>query len=444
MTFRPISAGGGLPALVLSALFLAACAPLGAPDEDHSDPVGPESGFTFAGRGSAFEALDRLCAGPSHADDGPSRTSPTPDASVPPAIAELQRQVADVRGLDFLDPVEPESIASTEMSVRVRGQVRDALEGSLVDDRSRAWVTIGVVPEGTDLRKVYSDLLAGQVIGYYDPASEELVFTGSAEPSPMERFTLAHELTHALDDQHFDLSRLDDIGERCREEQYAAGLAAVEGSAMRTSLDVVAQHFTSEEQMEIFGGSLGTGTGIPPGTPPFVVGEMLFPYLDGMTFMMSVSGEGGNGAVDDVLADLPVSTEQILHPELRGVDEPTRVDIPDLGRRVGPGWRDLDVMQVGEDWISRMLELELPGSEAREAAAGWDGGIYRAWSSGERTAVALSTVWDSEQDAAAFSTALSAWAGDRPVRVARDGDRVDALFASEEATLESFVAVARG
>ncbi len=428
---------------MLVALILAACTPTGpATPGSPSGSIIPESGFTFEGRGSAFEALARLCPPPS--DDGGGASGPKPEAGgpVPPAIAEAQQQVSDVRELEFLDPVDAEPIGSPEMATRVRGQVKDALEGDLIDHRSRAWETMGVVPEGTDLRKVYAELFAGQVLGYYDPASEKLVFTGSDDPSPLERFTLLHELTHALEDQHFDISRVDDLDRRCRDEAFAAGLAAVEGSAMLTSLSVVSERFTSPERMEIFDDALAADGGIPPGTPPFVAGELIFPYLDGMTFIMAVSGDGGNAAVDDVLTDLPVSTEQVLHPELLGRDAPRRVDIPDLGTRAGSGWHDLDVMEVGEDWISRMLELELPADQAREAAAGWDGGTYRAWSSGDRTAVALSTVWDSEHEATAFDDALRSWAGDRSVAVAQNGDRVDAVFASDNATLDAFVAVA--
>ncbi len=446
MTPRPPSAAVRLAALIGVVVLLVSCTPSVRPvgGGDPSASASPAAGFAFRGKGSAFEALDRLCPKPVRDEDSPLPTSGSRGGRTTGSVNELQRQVADVRGLEFLDGVEVDSVSAAEMADRVRADVRDALRGSPVDRRSRAWETIGVVPAGTDLRTVYEELLAGQVIGYYDPATEELVFTGSDDPSALERFTLAHELTHALEDQHFDLSRLDELTNRCREEAYAAGLAAVEGSAMRTSLDVVAEHFTTEERMEIFGEGLGADPGIPEGTPPFVVGELLFPYLDGMAFIMGVSGDDGNAAVDDVLTHLPVSTEQVLHPELLGVDVPRRADIPDLGSRVGEGWHDLDVMEIGEDFLTRMLELELPADRAREAAAGWDGGVYRAWSSGDRTAVAMSTLWDSDREAAAFAAALRAWTGDRPAAVSQTGDRVDVLFASDGVTLSAFLAVADG
>ena len=76
-----------------------------------------------------------------------------------------------------------------------------------------------------------------------------------------------------------------------------------------------------------------------------------------------------NGA----LKRFPVSTEQVLHPDRFPSDRPTAVDVLDLSDELGPGWGDLDVMEVGEAWLSTMLGLRLSSSVAEGAAAGWDG-----------------------------------------------------------------------
>ena len=110
--------------------------------------------------------------------------------------------------------------------------------------------------------------------------------------------------------------------------------------------------------------------------------------------------------VDRALITFPVSTEQILHPERWPHDTPQPVDVPDLGPALGAGWRDLDVMTVGEAWLRLMLELRLDAGEAEPAAAGWDGGLYRAWTDGSRTAVVLRTVWDTPEDAQQFADAM--------------------------------------
>jgi hypothetical protein len=97
-------------------------------------------------------------------------------------------------------------------------------------------------------------------------------------------------------------------------------------------------------------------------------------------------------------------------------------------------------MTVGEAWLKLALGLRLGASEAAAAAAGWDGGTYRAWTDGERAAVVLSTVWDSERDASEFATAMTAWLDegeDAGIVVGPDGTSVDVLFASDAATLNA-------
>ncbi|HJY33047.1 MAG TPA: hypothetical protein VJ573_09115, partial [Actinomycetota bacterium] len=78
------------------------------------------------------------------------------------------------------------------------------------------------------------------------------------------------------------------------------------------------------------------------------------------------------------------------------------------------------------------------GSQAGAAAAGWDGGTYRAWSNGTDTAVELSTVWDTAHDAEEFAASMGEWIeqGDGSATVLDpEGKAVTVLFASDAATL---------
>jgi hypothetical protein len=139
---------------------------------------------------------------------------------------------------------------------------------------------------------------------------------------------------------------------------------------------------------------------------------------------------------------LPVSTEQILHPERYPSDMPQPVTVPDLAGRLGPAWSDLYIEDVGEDWLRVLLELRLSSVEAEDAAAGWDGARYRAWTDGTHTAVLLESVWDTLGDASEFAGTLRTWAGSRPVLVELDGQRVNGMFGSDGATLSGLRAAA--
>ena len=162
-----------------------------------------------------------------------------------------------------------------------------------------------------------------------------------------------------------------------------------------------------------------------------------------MRFISALEARGGLDAVDEAFVDLPTSTEQIIHPERYPNDVPTPVDVPDLSAELGPGWEDLDAMAIGEAWLQTALGLRLDGSEASTAAAGWDGGTYRAWSDGTATAVELSTVWDTPRDAEEFAASMNEWIdqGDGSAQVLEpDGKSVTVLFASDQATLQTLEA----
>ena len=154
--------------------------------------------------------------------------------------------------------------------------------------------------------------------------------------------------------------------------------------------------------------------------------------------MTAMAGRDGTDGIDQALRPFPVSTEQVMHPERYPCDVPQPLDIADLSARLGAGWKDLDVMQVGEEFLREMLRLRLDSDEADAAADGWDGGLYRAWTDGAHTAVVLATVWDTPDDAAAFAQASRDWldAGDTSGDVVAERDRVSLVFSDDPAALE--------
>jgi hypothetical protein len=302
--------------------------------------------------------------------------------------------------------------------------------------RTIAWRTIGVIGPGDDLREALLSFGEGQVAGFYNAQNGELVFRSSGDIGLEERFTLAHELTHAIDDQHFDLRRIDTLAAQCRDEEIEGALGAVEGSAQYFATQVLTTHPPSFEDIAAGLGDVLVTEGAPADVPPFVTSLAYFPYTAGQAFVTSLFEAGGQAAVDAALRRWPPSTEQILHPERYPADRPTPVDVPDVGRALGSVWGDLDVMQIGEEWLREMLSLRLDRSVAEEAAAGWDGGGYRAWSDKEAAAVVVRTVWDTGADATAFAAAVNRWlaAGDDAAKVRLDGVLVDIAFASDART----------
>ncbi|HXF36461.1 MAG TPA: hypothetical protein VNO17_04690, partial [Actinomycetota bacterium] len=374
--------------------------------------------------GSAYAALRALCRRPPAARErAPGGGGPTP-----PAIAEVERHVEEVRGLTYRRPVEVDAVTQEELVRRLEGSLHRSFPAGLYRRRSLAWATIGVISPGASIRAEVEEFASGQVVGFYVPTSGQLAYIGSERPTPFQRVVLAHELTHALDDQHFHLERLDRLEARCRDEALGAAIGVVEGSAQYFSILYARRFLSVEEQLGLASEALPAVGDVER----FIVELQSWPYVAGMAFVGALAERGGTRAVNAALRRFPVSTEQVIHPERYPNDAPRVVDVPDLSAALGEGWKDLDVMEVGEAWLRIMLGLRIDDATARAAASGWDGGIYRAWSHGRDAAVVLDTVWDRAVDAREFADALRSWIGPgQAAAVTAAGERVRAVFATE-------------
>ena len=388
-----------------------------SPSSDHSrspeqSPVQVRTGPT-----TALQAMKRLCIQPKVV------SPPVTFRKTPPEIAEVESEVEQVRELRYRRRVNVEPVTDAEIDRRLRDYFAAAYPKRFYARRTEAWATIGAIPKGIGILEALNRYQQGQVLGFYNSQNEELVYTGDAHLTRIEQFVLAHELTHAIDDQHFDLDRLDRISQTCDDERFLASLGVVEGSANYFATQVVFR-FPIQETGDLGGG----GT---TGVPALIQEVQAYPYTSGQSFVDSLADDGGPAAVNEALEQFPRTTEQVLHPSKFRGDEPTRVDVPDFGPTFGAGWKDLDVMLVGELWLKALLNTRLDQPTAEWAAAGWDGGIYRAWSDGKDVAVILRTSWDTREDATEFASALRGWLGDGTgVVMDAEAKTVDAGFAS--------------
>ena len=398
-------------------------------------PTAPPSGGVEVKTGptTAVQAMRRLCI-PADIEADPVKKVPTPAA-----IAEVEHQVETVRGLTYDRPVNIEPITAREMDRRLSDYFDAYYPKRFYARRSDAWATIGAIPRDVGILEALNNYQQGQVLGYYNSQNEELVYTGDAELDRIEHFVLAHELTHAIDDQHFDLDRLDDMVVHCDDEIFQAALGVVEGSANHFATQVLLRYPAAAPGSIPAGGSTGK-------VPPLISELQAYPYTVGQRFVDALADQGGPAAVNRALQTFPTTTEQVLHPSKFPGDAAKPVEVPDFAPTLGRGWRDHDVMVVGEMWLKALLDLRLDDATASAAAAGWGGGTYRAWSDGTDVAVIMSTVWDTPADAKEFSDALAHWLsrGSGPGLVLKaDGTRVNAGFASSKAVMAALSAALR-
>ena len=329
----------------------------------------------------------------------PTGSTAAPAGSVAAAVPALRAFVEKERGLRFQRPVQVTSLADAPFEARLSESDAEDLEE--VRDAQFVLVAMGLLDEDVDLVDAVRRFSAGAVLGFYDTDTKELVVRGAA-PTPFVRAVLVHELTHALEDQHFGLDR-DDLGD----EAYLGFSALAEGSAGRIE-DRYRSSLGRSERREADREERTRAGAIPGDVPDLVQVIVGFPYAYGGRLVQAILGAGGRARLDGAFGAPPASSEHVLDPAryLRG-DDPRPVPAPRADREA------FDDGEIGQLFLSLMLRAELDDDDADEAAEGWGGDHYVAWKEGARTCVRMTFVMDTPGDTAQLSDALARWARDR-------------------------------
>lgn len=359
---------------------------------------------------------------------GASAAAPTnPEAALLAEVERLLPLVEDLRGLPFERAVEvfledPEQVRAHVLQDAARPEALESLE-----DLRLSLVAFHQLDRRADLAALVADVLTAQLGGYYDPDELRLVlvrrddiFQGpTIEEGSEEAVVTAHELVHALQDQHFDLWTLHNRTFLSSDVE-AATTALVEGDASYAMLRLtLGERVLGLDSLDAttFHAAFVRGQLEGPWSPtlarlPAPVREGLFaPYVLGTAFVRMLERTGGWALVDEAFTRLPLSTEHVLHPTrwLADTDPPLYPELPDVSRRLGLGYR-LEVDDVvGELGVRSLLATRGVGSVSDErfpAAEGWGGDRYHVYRDGTgHTAVVWRTLWDSEQDAEEFAEA---------------------------------------
>jgi len=302
----------------------------------------------------------------------------------------------------------------------------------------------GLVPPGYRLREGVEALYGEQIAGYYDPRTRKFVMVEdrrslgglalfALDPAGQiqeKEIMVLHEMDHALTDQHFDLQRAMDAAKKTGNGDFRLAVQSlVEGDATALMLDAYNERHGLPTGMPIDAGAMERMLLLVQFLP-FVGGEianaplylqksMLFPYLGGAAFVSRLRMNNGWASVNGAFRDLPASTEQILHPEKYGMDEPVEVRF----RRPAaiPGCRLVTEGTLGEFLIR--LRAEVAGYPRVDSlAAGWGGDRYRIYERNGRTFSIWHTTWDTEDAAFDFYYGAPVFAGG--LRISKRGHDV--------------------
>lgn len=349
---------------------------------------------------------------------------------------EMEPLVVELRGLSFLQEIEKTFQSPEELQQVLRREIERTYPGDTLPALEKRLLKFGFIVSPIHLDKMLMQLFSQQIAGYYDPIEKKMVLVKGSLDSrgqgmlfPLELFSefllqsmgfsldkiiLSHELTHVIQDQHFDLMSLP-IEDLDQEDMAAATRALVEGDATLVMIDYMLrqQHGLDATQVPNISDSMRLwtdspflrGFGIFQTVPRYIMDNLLFSYIYGFDFVLQLKKRAGWEGINRAYTDFPVSTEQILHPEkyFEDRDEPTTITLPAFSEQF-PAWQELERNTLGEFNIQLLIDGFLPAAQARVAAEGWDGDRFAFYEDAATGKLLLIwyTTWDTEQDSREF------------------------------------------
>ncbi|MFP4596869.1 MAG: hypothetical protein ACOC9J_03525 [Persicimonas sp.] len=366
--------------------------------------------------------------------------------------ADIAVEVAEIRGLELKRGINKGIRDRDELRKVLIERLAEEVSDEDVEREGMVFKKLGLMPDDLDYKQTLLDVLTEQIAGFYDQHAEEL-YIMQGIPLDLQRPAMAHEIFHAIQDQHFDIQRMvEPLSSKEHGDFALARSALIEGDASVLMIDFslyeegilpregvesvvdiplmanVLKQLTREDvgalqQMVPEGSSQGAAPIDPSqladsalaGAPRVIRKLLVFPYFGGMRFVISARADHGWDRVNAVYENPPVSTEQILHPERYFAgDQPVRLDFD--AQPVLDAEQTYDSV-FGEYQMRLLLEehlLDEDGDQAESQRAyidramlGWDGDRLRAFEyEDERVLLTHLSVWDTFKDAREYFEAL--------------------------------------
>ena len=336
-------------------------------------------------------------------------TANAQNAAIVSTTAAMLKETSELRELSILKAVKS--------GAQSRADIERMIIKNLDSDTTPAEMhaaevllrILGLAPKEFAYREFLVKLLTEQVAGYYDPKAQQFYLADWIELDG-QKPVMAHELTHALQDQHFNLKRFEKWPKGDSDAELAAH-ALIEGDATLAMTiymsknplvalafikSLGAQELASEQFRQ---------------APRALRESLLFPYEEGSAWATQLYKRGGWEMVSLAFKKLPQSSEQILHADKYfAYEAPQKLTLPDFKTVLGPSWKRIDYDVNGEWGCYLVLDEFLNNqSESKQASAGWGGDRFALYESGkpDEFFIAQLTAWDTPADAREFFDAYA-------------------------------------
>jgi hypothetical protein len=328
-------------------------------------------------------------------------------------VPTIASELTQISGMKLKHPVPCDFISKEKVNEFLKKRVKEESSPEEIRGEELTLKKFGFVPQDFDLAESTVDLLTEQAAAFYDYNKKKLFITESDSKEPQEP-VLAHELSHALADQNFNLAKFINAG-RKSDDGSTARLAVMEGQATWMMSEFLARKNgqslrTSPELVTMMSGENESGEGgqfpVYDKSPLYLRQTLIFPYTKGMLFQDAVIHRDNQEGFAQVFRHPPLSTQQIIHPDkyFSGV-KPTDPALPDphLPRR----YKGMVGGSLGELEHTILLEQYAGKQDAAEIAPHWRGCNFELLENKKAGRVVLlyASEWDSEDSARRFFAA---------------------------------------
>ncbi len=345
----------------------------------------------------------------------PATAAPARNAEVLTRTNQLLQEVSQLRHLSVVSPVKSGLKSRKEIEQVVIRNFGESSRPEEIEAANKTLIALGLVPPDFRYKEFMIRLLVEQVAGFYEPKTKEFYLADWTDLD-QQKPIMAHELVHALQDQHFNLRRFENWphGDGDREQ---AVHALVEGDATALMFDYLLKPQNLDitrlpRSLSELGDLLAVsgdrkGEEVIAAAPAAIRESLLFPYTYGAGFAQEIVKRSGWDGLSKAFEDLPQSTEQIIHVDkYLGHEQPVKIKLTDISSTMGPGWKRIDADVNGEFGYFLILGQFIPKPEARSAAKGWAGDQCSVYENAKgELAVAHLSTWDTAADAEEFLNA---------------------------------------
>jgi hypothetical protein len=346
----------------------------------------------------------------------------------------IAKDLTAISGLELRHPVPCDFISKAKINEFLKKRVSEVAKPEEIRAEELTLKKFGLAPPDFDLAKNTVDLLTEQAAAFYDYDKKKLFITEST-PSETQEPVLAHELSHALADQNFNLAKFIRQG-RKSDDGATARMAVMEGQATWLMSEYLAHKMgqslkESPDLVAMMSNMSESGGGQFPvfeSAPLYERMTLVFPYTKGMLFQNAICQRDGQAGFAEVFRKPPVSTQQILHPEKYfGGVKPSDPDLPDP--HLPHGYKGLVGGSLGELEHGILLEQFLSKDQAAKLAPHWRGSSFELEENKKAGRVVLlyAADWDSEDAARQYFAAYRVMMQKKWKKMAVASESADAL-----------------